>query len=62
MMDKKKLTLDQPVNYEIKVPGILDENWLDWNSGMTVKVENKRDDNPITILTITAIVAGPPVV
>lgn len=58
MMDKKKLTLDQPANYEIKVPGILDENWLDWNSGMTVKVENKRDDNPITILTITVDQAG----
>ena len=58
MMDKKKLTLDQPANYEIKVPGILDENWLDWNSGMTVKVENKREDNPITILTITVDQAG----
>ena len=44
MMGKKKLTLDQPVTYQIKVPGILDEKWLDWNGGLTVKVENERDD------------------
>ena len=58
MMDKKKLTLDQPATYEIKVPGILDEKWLDWNGGMTVKVTNERYDNPITILTITVDQAG----
>ena len=52
MMDKKKLTLDQPAIYEIKVPGILDEKWLDWNGGLTVTVENEREDDPITILTI----------
>ena len=27
---KHKLTLDRPVNYQIKVPGVLDEKWLDW--------------------------------
>ena len=58
MMDKKKLTLDQPATYEIKVPGILDEKWLDWNGGMTVKTENEREANPITTLTITVDQAG----
>ena len=58
MMGKKKLTLDQPATYEIKVPGILDEKWLDWSGGMTVKVENERDDNPITTLSITVDQAG----
>jgi hypothetical protein len=57
-MNKKKLTLDQPATYEIKVPGILNENWLDWNGGMTVKAENEREANPITILTITVDQAG----
>ena len=51
-MDKKKLTLDQPALYEIKVPDILDEKWLDWNGGLTVTVENEREDDSITILTI----------
>ena len=57
-MSKKKLTLDQPVTYEIKVPGILDENWLDWNEGVAIQTENGRDDHPITSLTITVDQAG----
>ena len=57
-MRKKKLTLDQPATYEIKVPGILDEKWLDWNGGMAIQNENGREDNPITILTITVDQAG----
>ena len=58
MMDKKKLTLDQPATYEIKVPGILNENWLDWNGGMTVTAENECEATPITLLTITVDQAG----
>ena len=51
--DKKKLTLDRPATYQIKVPGVLDERWSDWNGGMTVSVENDGDDLPITTLTGT---------
>ncbi|MFN2236246.1 MAG: hypothetical protein ACK2U1_18615 [Anaerolineales bacterium] len=57
-MSKKKLTLDQAATYEIKIPGILDEKWLDWNGGMTVTAENERAANPITLLTITVDQAG----
>jgi hypothetical protein len=57
-MSKKKLTLDQPATYEIKVPGILDAKWLDWSGGMAIQNENERDDNPITILTMTVDQAG----
>ena len=58
MMVKKMLTLDQPATYEIKVPGMLDEKWLDWNGGMAIQTENEQVDNPITILTITVDQAG----
>ena len=58
MMVKNKLTLDQQATYEIKVPGILDENWLDWNGGMMVEAEYEREAIPITILTITVDQAG----
>ena len=57
-MSKKKLTLDQLTTYEIKVPGILDENWLYWNGGMAVKTENVQSNAPITTLTITVDQAG----
>jgi hypothetical protein len=48
---KNKLTLDQPATYQIKVPGELDESWTDWAGGMTIMVESKGDDPPITTLT-----------
>jgi hypothetical protein len=53
-IDKQKLTLDRPVTYQIKVPGALDEKWLDWNGGTTVNLESDRNNDPITTLTITA--------
>ncbi|MEJ2304733.1 MAG: hypothetical protein P8Y14_24685 [Anaerolineales bacterium] len=51
--DRHKLTLDQPVTYQIKVPGALDKKWLDWNGGMTVTVESDNNGDPITVLTHT---------
>ena len=47
----ENLTLDRPVTYQIKVPGLLDENWSDWNGGMTIAVEKTEDSPTITILT-----------
>jgi hypothetical protein len=48
-----KLTLDRPATYQIKVPGHLDESWSEWTGGMTVTVESKDDNPPITTLTGT---------
>jgi hypothetical protein len=48
-----KLTLDQSVTYEIKVPGQLGPNWSDWAGGMTVTVESEGDGPPVTTLTGT---------
>lgn len=46
-----KLTLDQTATYQIKVPGMLDEEWLGWNDGLAVNIERDRNET-ITILTI----------
>ena len=48
---KRKLTLDRPATYQIKVPGHLDESWSDWAGGMTITVESEGDGPPVTILT-----------
>jgi hypothetical protein len=48
---KRKLTLDRPATYQIKVPGHLDESWADWDRRMTITVESEGDDPPITTLT-----------
>jgi hypothetical protein len=57
-MHQQKLTISQPMKYQIKVPGVLSENLLDWNGGMTIAIENDRNGDPITTLTITVDQAG----
>ena len=54
----QKLTLYQPARYEIKIPGDLDEKWLDWNGGMSATIESDRNGDPITTLTLTVDQAG----
>lgn len=48
---KQKLSLDRPATYEIKVPGELDESWLDWAGVITIAVESEGDAPPVTTLT-----------
>ena len=50
---KQKITLDQPIPYQIKVPGALEKNWLDWNDGLTATIETDKNGDPITIVTTT---------
>ena len=50
---KQKLTMDKPAIYQIKVPGQLDESWLDWAGEMMVTVENADNGPPVTTLTVT---------
>jgi hypothetical protein len=50
---KQKLTLDRPATYQIKVPGVLDERWSDWDGEMMVTVESEGDGPPVTTLTGT---------
>ena len=50
---KRKLTLDQPATYQIKVPGHLDESWSDWTGRMTIAVDSEGDGPPVTTLTGT---------
>ena len=50
---KQELTLDQSATYQIKVPGEIDESWSDWLAGMTMAVERRGEDPPVTTLTGT---------
>jgi hypothetical protein len=49
----KKLSLDRPATYQIKVPGHLDESWSDWIEGMTITIESQGDGSLVTTLTGT---------
>jgi hypothetical protein len=48
---ERKLTLDRPATYQIRVPGELDASWSDWAGGMTIAVESEGDGPPVTTLT-----------
>ncbi len=51
--DTKKLTLDRPTTYQIKVPGHLDESWSEWAERMTITIDSDLDGLPVTTLTGT---------
>lgn len=48
---KRKLTLDRPATYQIKVPGLLDESWIEWDDQIAIAVERDADGSPISSLT-----------
>jgi hypothetical protein len=50
---KHKITLDQPLIYQIKISGQLSENWLDWMEEMVIEVNLMEDGSPVTTLTGT---------
>jgi len=59
MSEKKQmLTLHHPVTYQIKVPGQLDDSWLDWGGELRIMVETEADYPPVTTLTGTFDQAG----
>ena len=47
----KKLTMAQPVTYQIKVPGEFSEHWSDWGGRMEITVSIAVKSPPITTLT-----------
>ncbi len=47
----KKLTMDQPVNYQIKFPGVFSEQWSDLGGRMDITVERGDESSPTTTLT-----------
>ena len=50
---ENNLTLDRPTIYQIKVPGELDENWVDWDGMMAMTISRDDEDPPVTTLTGT---------
>jgi hypothetical protein len=51
MVIKQKLTLDRPATYQIKVPGHLDESWLDWDGEITISTDYEENDLPVSTIT-----------
>jgi hypothetical protein len=45
---ERKLSLDRPAVYQIRVPGHLDESWSEWVEGLTLTAESDDAGRPIT--------------
>ena len=50
---ERKLTLDRPATYQVRVPGHIDASWSDWIGGMTITVDCENEGLPVTTLTGT---------
>jgi len=42
---------DKQEVYQIKLKGLVDEQWSDWFNGMTIVFESASDGSPVTTLT-----------
>ena len=47
----KGLTFDTPAVYRIRVQGFLDRSWSDRMNGVDIRVRNRPDRAPVTVLT-----------
>ena len=48
---KSRLALDSMAEYEIRVQGYLDEHWSDRMGGISIRVQNRSNEAPVTVLT-----------
>lgn len=46
----QKFTLDQSMAYEIRVPGTITKEWLDWNGGVTITDGMNVEGSPISTI------------
>ena len=53
-----KLTLDQKVTYQIRVPGEIRNDWFDWDDKIEAIVDHEIDNYTITTLTCILDQAG----
>ena len=51
MPTPKSLTFDTPAVYRIGVQGFLDKSWSDRMNGVAIRVRNRPDGAPMTVLT-----------
>lgn len=49
MSGKKKLMLDSPARYEIRIQGALDESWKESLNAVSMEVQNQPNEPPVTI-------------
>jgi hypothetical protein len=47
----KGLTLDASATYTIRIQGYLGESWIDYLDGVSIQVQSRPDEAPVTVVT-----------
>lgn len=51
MPGKKRLTVDSPATYELRLQGHLDQRWSEYLGGAEIRVVSGPDQAPMTVVT-----------
>lgn len=51
MSRKKRITVDSPATYELRLQGRLDERWSEYLGGAEIQVVSPPDEPPVTVVT-----------
>ena len=51
MPGKKRLTIDSPATYELRLQGRLDQRWSEYLGGAEIRVDSPPDEAPVTVVT-----------
>ncbi|MFZ2362202.1 MAG: hypothetical protein WA040_22875 [Anaerolineae bacterium] len=50
MPSKKRITIDSPAAYELRLQGRLDQRWSEYLGGVEIRVESAPDEAPVTVV------------
>jgi hypothetical protein len=51
MPGKKRITVDSPATYELRLQGRLDQRWSESLGGAEIRTDSPPDEPPVTVVT-----------
>ena len=51
MPGKKRITVDSPATYELRLQGRLDQRWSESMGGAEIRTDSPPDEPPVTVVT-----------
>lgn len=51
MSRRRRITVDSPATYEVRVQGHLDTSWSEYMGDVTIRTDSQPDESPVTVVT-----------
>jgi hypothetical protein len=51
MSRRRRITIDSPATYEVRVQGHLDKSWSEYMGDVTIRTDSPPDESPVTVVT-----------